>query len=93
MRACVACAEADGVVVRDGEGDRGLSIALAADFALMTSHGDVVTTRLLAACDGAGSATRKLLGIREAARKGHLYVLETEPTSLDDGLGERLCDF
>jgi flavin-dependent dehydrogenase len=52
-----------------------------------------VTARLVAACDGAGSTTRKLLGLRESARKGHLYVTETPVAPGDDGPRAGLCDF
>ncbi len=52
-----------------------------------------LTARLLAACDGAGSTVRKLLGVREAARKGHLYVTETPVAGGDDGPCAGLCDF
>ncbi len=52
-----------------------------------------VRVRLVAACDGAGSTVRKRLGLRESARKGHLYVLETEPGARDDGANAGLCDF
>lgn len=49
--------------------------------------------QLVAACDGAGSTVRKRLGLTEAARKGHLYVLETAPTNRDAGPRAGLCDF
>lgn len=75
-------ARRDGVVVRDGEGVTSID-RTRSGFRLTTSAGEH-SARLVAACDGAGSATRKLLGVREPARKGHLYVLETEPTALDD---------
>jgi flavin-dependent dehydrogenase len=52
-----------------------------------------VYARLLAACDGAGSRVRKLLALREPARKGHLYVLETPPNPRDAGPRAGLCDF
>jgi flavin-dependent dehydrogenase len=52
-----------------------------------------VTARLVAACDGAGSRVRRLLGLRERARKGHLYVTETHVAERDDGVREGLCDF
>ena len=52
-----------------------------------------LTARLVAACDGAGSTVRKLLGIREAARKGHLYVAETPTAPADEGPRRGLCDF
>lgn len=53
----------------------------------------VLTARFVAACDGAGSVVRKLLGLREPARKGHLYVLETPLGPGDDGPRRGLCDF
>jgi flavin-dependent dehydrogenase len=59
----------------------------------VTTSVRTITARLLAACDGAGSSVRKLLGIREAARKGHLYVLETPPRAGDEGANADLCDF
>jgi flavin-dependent dehydrogenase len=52
-----------------------------------------VTARVVAACDGAGSAVRKFLKIREAARKGHLYVAETPLEPGDAGPRSGLCDF
>lgn len=84
-------ARAAGVVVRDGEGLVGVT-RTAFGFELATTKG-AVRTRLLAACDGAGSTTRKLLGIREAERKGHLYVLETAPRDDDHGTQRGLVDF
>jgi flavin-dependent dehydrogenase len=62
-------------------------------FRLTTASGDVVPTRLVAACDGAGSTVRKLLGLREPARKGHLYVLETAPNACDGAMARGLVDF
>jgi flavin-dependent dehydrogenase len=53
----------------------------------------VTTARYLAACDGAGSATRKALGLKEPERKGHLYVLETEALPADTGVPRGLVDF
>src|SRR5262249_17828286 len=44
-------------------------------------------------CDGAGSTTRKLLQIKEPDRKGHLYVLDTEPVAADTGIRRGLIDF
>jgi flavin-dependent dehydrogenase len=85
-------ARTDGVVVRDGEG----VTAIERDdksFRLTTTEGATVRSRFVAACDGAGSTTRKLLGIREPERKGHLYVLETEPTTSDTGVPRGLIDF
>jgi flavin-dependent dehydrogenase len=52
-----------------------------------------VNARFVAACDGAGSTVRKLLGIVESARKGHLYVAETAPSVEDRGVRAGLCDF
>ena len=39
------------------------------------------------------STTRKLLGVREPERKGHLYVLETVPRASDLGTVRGLIDF
>jgi flavin-dependent dehydrogenase len=90
-------ARSDGVHVRDGEGLR--AIARTEDnrgrrgFVLGTSSGAEVRARFVAAADGAGSTTRKLLGIREPDRKGHLYVLDTEPLDGDTGVKRGLVDF
>lgn len=84
-------ARRDGVVVRDGEGVKAIE-PVDGGFRVTTTEG-VTTARWLAACDGAGSTTRKLLGIREPERKGHLYVLETEPASKDSGCARGLIDF
>jgi flavin-dependent dehydrogenase len=84
-------AAADGVGAHDGEG--------LVDLARVPGGWEITTTkrtvraRLLAACDGAGSTVRKRLGLREAARKGHLYVLETPPNAGDRGTAAGLCDF
>jgi menaquinone-9 beta-reductase len=84
-------ARTDGVVIRDGEPL--LAIArVSGGFRLATSEG-AVTARYIAACDGAGSTTRKLLGLREPERKGHLYVLETMPRPSDTGTARALIDF
>ena len=81
----------DGVEVRDGEGL--VSIERTPDgFRLRTTNGEI-TTRFIAACDGAGSTTRKLLGLKEPERKGHLYVLETEAQPTDTGCARGLVDF
>ncbi|HEY2513885.1 MAG TPA: NAD(P)/FAD-dependent oxidoreductase [Polyangiaceae bacterium] len=80
-----------GVGVHDGE-------ALV-DLARVPGGWSITTTRrtvrahFVAACDGAGSTVRKRLGLPEAARKGHLYVLETAPGDRDDGARASLCDF
>jgi flavin-dependent dehydrogenase len=81
----------DGVVVHDGE-----PVIRLAPFHggwTVETRARTLTARLVAACDGAGSTVRKLLGIREAARKGHLYVAETPPAAGDAGPREGLCDF
>ncbi len=88
----LARAGREGVVVREGDGVRALD-RIAGGFRLTTSSGEEVTTRLVAACDGAGSTTRKLLGLREPDRKGHLYVLETDPVAADSGVERGLVDF
>lgn len=84
-------ARRDGVVVREGEALRGID-RTADGFRLTTSAGSI-TTRFVAACDGAGSTTRKLLGLDEAARKGHLYVLETPLGPCDEGIRRGIVDF
>ena len=79
--------------VRAFEGEALVGIAReGGGFALRTSK-RTVRAKLLAACDGAGSTTRKLLGVREAARKGHLYVTETPEAEGDEGTARGLCDF
>lgn len=84
-------ARADGVVVREGEALTALE-RVTGGFRITTSEG-TITARLLAACDGAGSTTRKLLGMREPERKGHLYVLETVPVAADTGPSRGMIDF
>jgi len=59
----------------------------------LTTARRTLTARLVAACDGTGSAVRKLLGLRESARKGHLYVAETPVAPGDEGPRAGLCDF
>lgn len=85
-------ARAAGASVRDGEGLSALA-RVPGGFRLVTTSGASVTARVLAACDGAGSTTRKLLGMKEPERKGHLYVLESEMTAADDGVRRGLIDF
>jgi flavin-dependent dehydrogenase len=81
----------DGVRAYDGE-------ALV-DIERVPGGWSLVTTKrkvhasFVAACDGAGSTVRKRLGLREEARKGHLYVLETLPNEADAGPRAGLCDF
>jgi flavin-dependent dehydrogenase len=84
-------ARAHGVVVREGEGLDSLE-RIPGGFRL-GAGAKRVTARLVAACDGAGSATRKLLGLREPERKGHLYVLDTPLRSSDDAPSRGLIDF
>lgn len=84
---------ADGVDVRDGEGIRSLERA-GGSFRVGTTGGRIVHARFIAAADGAGSTTRKLCAIPEAARKGHLYVLDTPAVPADAGGPAReLVDF
>lgn len=90
--ALLGVAKGEGVDVRDGDGLKAIE-RVTGGFRLTTTGGDVLTARLLAACDGAGSTSRKLLGIREAERKGHLYVLETKPVPADTGTPRGLVDF
>jgi flavin-dependent dehydrogenase len=85
-------AKKDGVEVRDGDGLERIA-RIDGGFELTTKSGAKVRTRLVAAADGAGSTTRKLLGIKEPERKGHLYVLETEPGPSDAGCARGLVDF
>jgi flavin-dependent dehydrogenase len=87
-------ARKDGVLVRDGDGLAAID-RFGGGFRLTTSSGAAITARYVAAADGAGSTTRKLLGMREPERKGHLYVLETEPAKdgKDDGCARGLVDF
>jgi flavin-dependent dehydrogenase len=82
---------ADGVAGSDGEPLTGLD-RIPGGWRLTTRQ-RTVTSRLIAACDGAGSAVRKLVGFRESARKGHLYVAETPLGSRDEGPRAGLCDF
>ena len=84
-------ARADGVAIRDGEAVRAIDRA-GGGFCITTSAG-AITARYIAACDGAGSTTRKLLGLREPERKGHLYVLETAVGEGDTGTARGLIDF
>jgi flavin-dependent dehydrogenase len=84
-------AASDGVVVHDGEPVVGLA-AIAGGWRVTTSR-RTVDARFVAACDGAGSVARKLLGLGEPARRGHLYVTETPATPNDRGPQTGLCDF
>jgi flavin-dependent dehydrogenase len=82
---------ADGVVARDGEPL--VDLARIPGGWRLTTRGRTVTARLVAACDGAGSAVRRLVGLRESARKGHLYVAETPVGPGDEGPRAGFCDF
>ncbi len=84
-------ARADGVEVREGEGLKTIE-RIEGGHRIGTSTG-TVTARLVAVCDGAGSTTRKVLGLKEPERKGHLYVLETEALEADTGVPRGLVDF
>jgi flavin-dependent dehydrogenase len=84
-------ARTDGVVVREGEALSAVD-RRAGGFCLTTTTG-TITARFVAACDGAGSTTRKLLGLREPERKGHLYVLDTALAVSDDGPSRGYIDF
>lgn len=87
----LGAARADGVEIREGEGLRGIE-RVAGGYRLTTTTGSI-TARIVAACDGAGSTTRKLLGLREPERKGHLYVLDTAPLASDTGPSRDMIDF
>ena len=84
-------ARLDGVEVREGESVKAIE-RLPGGFRITTSA-RVTTSRFVAACDGVGGVTRKLLGLREPERKGHLYVLDTEPVEADAAVARGLIDF
>ena len=84
-------AQADGVAAHDAEPLLALE-RIAGGWRLTTAR-RTLTARLVAACDGAGSSVRKLLHLRESARKGHLYVAETPVAPVDAGPRAGLCDF
>lgn len=89
--ALLRTAQSDGVAVREGEG----LVSLERDgrtFRVTTTKGEIRAKHVLA-CDGAGSKTRKVLLLREPARKGHLYVTDTELVAGDSGPRSELCDF
>lgn len=85
-------ARRDGAHVREGEGLVGIE-RRRRGFVLTTALGATLSARLVAAADGAGSTTRKLLGLREPERKGHLYVLDTPVVDADVGVKRGLIDF
>ncbi len=84
-------AASDGVRAQDDEALTNLT-RVPGGWEITTSRRKV-RARLVAACDGAGSTVRKRLHLAEAARKGHLYVLETAPNDRDAGPRAGLCDF
>ncbi len=84
-------ARSDGVIVREGEGIVGLRRE-GHGYRVTTTRGEV-RARHVIACDGAGSKTRKILELREPARKGHLYVTDTPIVAADVGPRADLCDF
>ncbi len=84
-------AEKEGV--RTFEGEPLVQLEQGLDGFVLTTHARTIRAKRLAACDGAGSYTRKLLGLKEPARKGHLYVTETPQTDADAGTRADLCDF
>jgi flavin-dependent dehydrogenase len=79
--------------VHVAEGEALVALAVRADGFRVTTTRRELFARYLVACDGAGSTTRKLLGLREPARKGHLYVFETAASDGDRGPLAGLCDF
>jgi flavin-dependent dehydrogenase len=89
-------ARTDGVHVRDGEGLKAID-RHNGGFRLTTTTiaagAKPITARFVAAADGVGSTTRKLLNIREPDRKGHLYVLDTKTLPTDTGIDRGLIDF
>jgi flavin-dependent dehydrogenase len=85
-------AERAGVVVREGDGLKGIARS-GRGWTLELGSGERLEAAFVAAADGAGSTTRKLLGLREPERKGHLYVLDTEETDADAGVKRGLVDF
>ncbi len=87
----LATARRDGTTIREGEALKSLT-RIPGGFRLTTAAGDM-TARLVAGCDGAGSTTRKLLGLREPERKGHLYVVETKPRPCDVAASRGFIDF
>jgi menaquinone-9 beta-reductase len=85
-------AERDGVEVWQGQGLRHIE-RHPGGHRIRTANGLEATASLLVVADGAGSTARKLLGVPEAARKGHLYVLETELGQGDLSPRNNVCDF
>ena len=85
-------ATAEGVRAYDGEGVKDLG-RVPGGWSIETTASRRIKARFVAACDGAGSVVRKALRMSEPARKGHLYVLETDPGAADVGPRQGLCDF
>jgi flavin-dependent dehydrogenase len=85
-------AEREGVVLREGDGLKAIA-RTGQGWNLELGSGETLEAAFVAAADGAGSTTRKLLGLREPERKGHLYVLDTEETDADAGVKRGLVDF
>ncbi len=83
--------QADGVVTREAEPL--VTLEREPGCWKLVTPARSLTARLVAACDGSGSAVRKLLRIPERARKGHLYVTETPLGRRDDAPVAGLCDF
>ncbi|MBK6460270.1 MAG: NAD(P)/FAD-dependent oxidoreductase [Myxococcales bacterium] len=84
-------AQSDGVAVHEGEG----LVELTREprgYAVHTAR-RVLHARHVVACDGVAGRTRRALGLKEVARKGHLYVAETLPVGADVGPERDLCDF
>jgi len=84
-------ARSAGVAIREGESLHALD-RIPGGFRLGAGT-RTLTARLIAACDGAGSTTRKLLALREPERKGHLYVVDTPLRPVDDAPARGLIDF
>lgn len=89
--ALLRAVQADGVAVREGEALVSLERE-AGGYTVRTSRG-VVRARHVVACDGVAGRSRRALGLREVARKGHLYVAETLPVAADVGPSRGMCDF
>ena len=89
--ALLDAARSDGVDVRDGEGL--VSLAREGNGWTLGTTRETLAARVVCACDGAGSTVRKLLGLHEPARKGHLYVTDTPPMKADGPVMSGLCEF
>lgn len=87
----VATARADGVRVLEGAELVALRRAPGGFEALAGTA--AIGARLVAACDGARGTSRRLLGLGEPARKGHLLVLDDAGGAADAAALGGLCDF